>query len=225
MAEAGMAIRTVIFDVDGTLVDSQAMFTSTMAAAFAAEGLAPPDPEVALRLVGISLPQLVAMLLPDAGATRQAAVTASYRRLYNAAATGAAEAMPYPGVEAGLRHLHGAGLVLGVATGKSRRGLDRLIAQQGWGGLFTTLQCADDHPSKPDRSMIDAALRQTGSATGMAVMVGDTTFDMEMARSAGIPALGVGWGYHPGADLTRAGATAVAVDFDAAVAWLEDWAG
>lgn len=211
---------TVIFDVDGTLVDSQAMFTETMAGAFAAEGLPPPDPATALALVGISLPELVAMLLPQAGAARQAAVTAAYRRLYGAAAAG--RAVPYPGADAGLRRLRAAGVTLAIATGKSRRGLDRLLAREGWGPLFATTQCADDHPSKPHPSMVLRALTETGAPPDRAVMVGDTTFDVEMAAAAGVATIGVTWGYHPAAAApSAAGAVAVAEDFDDLVARLD----
>lgn len=220
-----MADFTAIFDVDGTLVDSRAMFTSVMAAAFEAEGLAAPDPDMALRLVGISLPQLVAMLAPDIGADRQDAVVATYRRLYNAAVSDGAESVPYPGVDAGLRRLHATGMRLAIATGKSRRGLDRLVAREGWGDLFSSLQCADVHPSKPHPSMVEKAIGDLDGVAARTAMVGDTTFDMEMARSAGVAALGVGWGYHGAAELTAAGAFEVFPDFGAAVIGLEARAG
>jgi phosphoglycolate phosphatase len=102
-----------------------------------------------------------------------------------------------------------------VATGKSRRGLDHLVELHGWGGVFQTVQVADHHPSKPHPSMLLACLAETGVEAGRAVMVGDTSFDMQMAHSAGIRGLGVGWGYHPAAALREARAVDVLAGFDA----------
>ena len=99
--------------------------------------------------------------------------------------------------------------VLGIATGKSKRGVARLLAQEGWEGAFLTIQTADDHPSKPHPSMIQKAMADAGAGPRDTVMIGDTTFDMEMARNAGVGALGVSWGYHTPDRLTRAGAHAV----------------
>jgi phosphoglycolate phosphatase len=97
-------------------------------------------------------------------------------------------------------------VVLGIATGKSRRGVARLLERQGWGGRFFTIQTADDHPSKPHPSMILRAMAEAGAEPSATVMVGDTSYDMEMARSAGVGALGVTWGYHPVERLRLAGA-------------------
>jgi phosphoglycolate phosphatase len=99
--------------------------------------------------------------------------------------------------------------MLGVATGKSRRGVDHLFAEQGWATTFATIQTADGHPSKPHPSMILAALEETGVAAQDAVMIGDTSYDMAMARDAGVRAIGVGWGYHAREHLTAHGASQV----------------
>src|SRR5690606_11825217 len=101
-------------------------------------------------------------------------------------------------------------IVLGVATGKSRRGVAALFEREGLSDLFMTIQTADDHPSKPHPSMILKAMAETGCAPAETVMVRDTTFDIEMALSAGVGAVGVDWGYHPGEALIAAGAHAVA---------------
>ena len=117
-------------------------------------------------------------------------------------------------------------MVLGVATGKSRRGLDHILAAHALQGAFATCQVADDHPSKPHPSMVLAALAETGVDPSMAVMIGDTSFDMEMGRSAGVATLGVSWGYHPVADLLGAGATRVIDGFAALVPALDQmWSG
>jgi len=105
-------------------------------------------------------------------------------------------------------------VLLGIATGKSRRGVTHLIEKHGYDGWFTTIQTADDHPSKPHPSMIVAALTETGLEPQAAVMIGDTSFDIEMARAAGAGAAGVSWGNHQVAELQRAGAHTIANDFN-----------
>jgi len=104
---------------------------------------------------------------------------------------------------------------LGIATGKSRRGLDHLFDLHGFGPIFHTVQVADDHPSKPHPSMVETCLKQTGVAAQRAVIVGDTTYDIEMGRAAGIHALGVNWGYHSADMLMAAGARQVLPNFGA----------
>ena len=110
---------------------------------------------------------------------------------------------------------------LGIATGKSRRGVARLLEREGWHGTFLTIQTADDHPSKPHPSMIQTAMAETGARPENTVMIGDTVFDMEMAVAARTHAIGVDWGYHEPEELTAAGARHVATDFDALLAELE----
>lgn len=200
--------RLVIFDVDGTLVDSQGHIHAAMSAAFEAEGLAAPDRAAVRGVVGLSLPQAVARLAgrpaPD--------LVARYKEAYPALAPshGSAEAAPlYPGARAALDALAARGLALGIATGKSRRGLGVVLATHGLEGLFETVQVADDHPSKPHPSMILAALGEAGVEREAAVMLGDTVFDMDMAAAAGVPAIGVAWGYHAADALREAGARAV----------------
>jgi phosphoglycolate phosphatase len=97
-------------------------------------------------------------------------------------------------------------VVLGIATGKSMLGVERLIEREGWHGHFATLQTADDHPSKPHPSMIQTAMAETGASASQTVMIGDTTYDIEMAISAGVGAIGVTWGYHSKEELDSAGA-------------------
>jgi phosphoglycolate phosphatase len=122
----------------------------------------------------------------------------------------------YPGAEDFLRELgRREGCLLGVATGKSRAGVARLFERQGWSGLFATVQTADDAPSKPAPDMIFQALAETGANASDCWMIGDTAFDMAMARNAGAHAIGVGWGYHGRDQLLEAGASAIAEDFSA----------
>jgi len=190
-------LRLVVFDVDGTLVDSQAHILGAMAQAFGGLGLEVPDRGAVLDIVGLSLPQAIARLAPALNVREQAQLVDGYKNAY--AAMRAQSLSPlYPGALAVLDHLaQDRSVILGIATGKSRRGLVHLMAAHGWEGRFVTTQVADDHPSKPHPSMLHACLRETGVAPEQTVMVGDTAYDMEMARAAGVHALGVGWGYHP----------------------------
>jgi phosphoglycolate phosphatase len=199
-----MTVRLVIFDVDGTLVDSQADILGAMDAAFAAFSMPSPPREAILSIVGLSLPQAFARLMPDSDPALQAGLSEAYKQAYgdNRAVTGTAGSPLFPGARAALDHLAARpDLILAVATGKSRRGLDGLIAAHGLEGMFHNRQVADDHPSKPHPSMIRQALTDAGVAAHRAVMVGDTTFDMDMGRAAGVATIGVSWGYHPVARL------------------------
>jgi phosphoglycolate phosphatase len=131
----------------------------------------------------------------------------------------------YPGAQDCLDALAGRGdVLLAIATGKSRRGLDALIESHGWGDLFVSRQTSDNHPSKPHPAMLQAALDEAGIAAGRACMIGDTEFDIAMGVAAGMPAFGVSWGYHPADRLVAAGAAMVAPDYPALTRALQDWA-
>ena len=210
-----MTNRLFIFDVDGTLVDSQEGIVAAQMRAFADCGLAPPTRERALSIVGLSLHEAFTNLM-DGDPTHAGRLSEAYK----AAATLVREDMAlddplYPGAEAAVATLaRRPGVLLGLATGKSRRGVDRLLWQHAWQATFATLQTADDHPSKPAPAMILRALEETGVAAADAVMIGDTSFDMAMAKAAGVSAIGVAWGYHRRAHLIEAGADFIARDFD-----------
>lgn len=217
-------MRLVIWDIDGTLVDSRALILASMNAGLTAAGLDPLPPRQIGAIVGLSLPVAVATLVPDATEDARATVVDTYRRSYFAARSHA-ESPLFPGARDLLDRLAARGdMVMAVATGKSRRGLDGLLAAHDLGGYFATTHCADDHPSKPAPGMVLACLADTGIAAGDAVMVGDTSFDILMAGNAGVAAFGVAWGHHPSADLSAAGARAVANDFAGLAALIEDWA-
>lgn len=197
-------MRLVIFDVDGTLVDSQGDIVASMHAAFDAVGLDVPARADILGIVGLSLDVAMVRLAPGADTGR---MVRAYKDAYaHLRLTKGAESSPlYPGARAALDHFAMCDdVLLGVATGKSKRGLDALIEVHGLEALFATRQVADFHPSKPDPSMIHAALRDTGVTAGDAVMIGDTRFDMQMAQAANVPGIGVTWGYHPRALLDAA---------------------
>jgi phosphoglycolate phosphatase len=205
-------LRLVIFDVDGTLIDSQAHILGAMQAAFDANGLPAPPRADTLAIVGLSLPVAMARLAPDHPAAH-APLVAAYKDAFatlRLSPEGAALSPLFPGARAALDHLAAEDhTLLAVATGKSRRGMDHILELHGLNGLFQSVQVADDHPSKPHPSMIHACLRDTGVDAGRAVILGDTTYDVEMGVAAGIRALGVTWGYHAPEALTRAGAAAL----------------
>lgn len=197
-------LRLVIFDVDGTLVDSQRDILAAMAAAFASEGLETPPRQRVLSGVGLSLPETFLRLAGDLDGEARTRMIATYCTAYAdlRQAQGAESSPFYPGARETLDRLAGEPLtLLAVATGKSRRGLNRLIEAHGLEGMFHSRQTADDHPSKPNPAMICAALTETGVVPRRAVIIGDTCFDVDMARAAGVASIGVGWGYQPAAGL------------------------
>lgn len=202
--------RLVIFDVDGTLVDSQSDIVAAMAVAFAAVDLPAPDRATTLGVVGLSLEVIFPRLLPQLDAATHVRMAEAYKSAYMdmRARVGVAQSSPlYSGARDALQTLRDLpGVVLGVATGKSKRGLDKLIEGHALEGLFSTLQVADFHPSKPHPAMVLHALEETGVAAQDAVMIGDTSFDMDMAHAAGVRGIGVSWGYHDTSVLTRASA-------------------
>jgi phosphoglycolate phosphatase len=192
-------LRLVIFDVDGTLVDSQAEIMAAMAAAFHSEGLTLPERAAVLSIVGLSLAEAMQRLLPDADSGQHLRLVDAYKDAFVGLRTEHKEMGPlFPGARDSIdRLLARDDTLLAVATGKSRRGLDKVLERHGLTGVFHSEQVADHHPSKPNPSMILTALNETGVAAHRAVMVGDPPFDMDMARAAGIRNIGVPWGYHP----------------------------
>jgi phosphoglycolate phosphatase len=203
-------MQLVIFDLDGTLIDSEAIILGAQVEAFAQCGLVHPGREAGLGVVGltldIALMQLAGLQQPDDR------LTATYKDVFNAmrhraGSDPALDEPLYPGVAAMLASLKARpGLKLGIATGKSRRGADYIVERHGWEGLFATIQTADDAPSKPDPGMILRALSETGATPAGTAMVGDSSFDIEMAVSAGVVPVAVSWGFQPVARLQALGA-------------------
>ncbi len=203
----------VIFDVDGTLIDSQNLIVEALRRCFEAHDMPPPSREKSLSIVGLSLPEAFVQL---AGMDAPIESLAAHYKSQFFSLRGCDEWMEtqFGGADALLRTLYQRGVTLGLATGKSRRGVRHLLETTGWEPLMSTTQTADEHPSKPHPSMIEAALRETGTAPHEAVMVGDTVYDIQMAKAAGVRAVGVSWGYHKPEDLLASGAELVLDHFD-----------
>ena len=208
-----MTNRLAVFDCDGTLVDSQHSICAAMTRAFEGEKLAAPDRATILSVVGLSLPLAIARLLPEAEPDYHDHLLERYKSAFQELRRESAVSEPlYPGMAELIRDLDSSGWLLGVATGKSDRGLGLCLEHHGIRAHFVTLQTADRHPSKPHPSMLLTAMAEAGASPETTVMIGDTSFDIDMAIAAGTRALGVGWGYHMPAALVEAGAHGVAMD-------------
>lgn len=207
--------RFAIFDCDGTLVDSQANICLAMEYAFDEAGMTPPSRHATRRIVGLSLVEAMRVLLPDAEAQVHTDMAARYKASYLILRNNGLEHEPlYDGIAALLSSMDEAGWLLGVATGKSDRGLERCLEHHGIRGLFVTLQTADRHPSKPHPSMVYQALADAGVEAKDSVVIGDTVYDIHMGKAAGTRTIGVNWGYHPVDELRSAGADAIAESMD-----------
>jgi phosphoglycolate phosphatase len=203
--------RLALFDCDGTLVDSQHNICMCMEDAFTRAGLSAPDRHAIRRIVGLSLLEAVEVLVPAAEPVLQMQLAQDYKTAFQRLrGNGLIEEPLYDGILAALGEIEADGWVLGVATGKSDRGLALCLAHHGIADRFITLQTADRHPSKPHPAMIHAAIEDAGASPATTVMIGDTSFDMLMGQAAGTRSLGVDWGYHDAHELHAAGAYHVA---------------
>ena len=207
-----MSIRLAVFDCDGTLADGQAAVCAAMDRAFAQCDLPAPPSHTVRRIVGLSLPVAMRHLAPhEEPGTHGRLVDAYKQAFFDARTLGQVHEPLFEGIKPLLQALHSHGWRLGVATGKSDRGLHGCLTLHGVRELFVTLQTADRHPSKPHPAMLEAAMAEAGATAEETVMIGDTTYDIEMACAAGVRALGVAWGYHAPDELLAAGAEAVAM--------------
>lgn len=215
-------IRLAVFDCDGTLVDSQHSIVAAMRAACSAHDLEEPPAERVRRVVGLHLLEAIRVLLPDAADTVLDSVRASYIAAYqDLRVRGLVRDPLYPGARETIERLEVSGWLLGVATGKSHRGLLATLERHAMTGRFVTLQTADRAAGKPHPEMLHKAMAEAGADAAATVMIGDTTFDMEMARAARTRAVGVAWGYHDADELKASGADCIVSDFSALPAALE----
>lgn len=216
-------MKLVIFDCDGTLVDSQHMILAAMTKAYAAHDIPLPEREVLLSVIGLSLIEAFTKLGEGTDRFPAESLANHYRDAFHAMRGPGAPVEPlYPGAAEAITELGRRGdVMLGVATGKSQRGVRLVLGHHGLLDHFITIKTADDAPSKPHPGMVHAAMREAGAEAENTIVVGDTVYDIAMARAAGASGIGVTWGYHPGAALAGAGALAVIDRFANLVPTLE----
>jgi phosphoglycolate phosphatase len=215
-----------LFDCDGTLVDSAHTIVAAMDRAFTACDLAGPPGAAVRAVIGLPLRGAIARLLADGEADRIEPIARAYSAAFRELTRHHASAEPlYPGVEETLALLSGRGWWLGVATGKSRRGAFATLGTHGLLERFATVQTADDGAGKPAPEMVLNAMRETGAPRERTVMIGDSVYDMAMARRARVRALGVAWGYNGAGELRSAGAEVVIEAFADIPGVLAGWFG
>jgi phosphoglycolate phosphatase len=188
----------LVFDWDGTLMDSAACIAGSLQSACEDLGYPVPSDRDARYIIGLGMHDALAHILPGVPASEYPRVAERYRHHF---LRGDADTMLFAGVAEMLHELRAKGYLLAVATGKSRRGLDRALAATGLVAHFHTTRCADEGHTKPDPRMLHCLLETTDVETGRALMIGDTTHDMAMAQAAGIARLAVAHGAHEAAEL------------------------
>ncbi len=209
-------LTLVIFDLDGTLVDSLDGIHACMTRTLERHGMPPLDRDIVRGGIGLSLEGAWAQLLPDASPADVAALTDTYKQLFlaNRAAGHDRDAL-FPDAKAVLTALDGKGHLLAIATNKGRPGVEHVLNLHGLDGQFIAIRSAHDGPTKPHPDAVHDILRATGAEARHTVFVGDTETDMLTAKNANVAALGVGWGYHEPQMLLNAGAKAIAPEFAA----------
>lgn len=221
-------MKLALFDCDGTLVDSQNVIFEAMTRAFARGGLPLPPREAVLGIVGLSLVEAMRQLGGDDRAFPAEEMAERYRNAFRElrAEPGFAEPM-FPGVRMVIDRLAAReDVLLGIATGKSQSGVAAVLSHHGLEGRFVTIQTADDAPSKPHPGMVLQAMQATGARPEDTILIGDTSFDMVMARAAGARAVGVTWGYHARDRLHQSGAERLIDDAGDLLAAMDElWGG
>ncbi|PWE16671.1 haloacid dehalogenase [Marinicauda salina] len=221
-----MRLKLAVFDVDGTLVDSRQVIHRAMTRAFERAGLGEIAYDRVRTIVGLELTEAVLRLAPaDYPAERIPELATYYKQAFveQRAETGFSEPL-YEGAKDTVERLADEGWLLGVATGKARRGLDIVFDHHGLHRYFQTFQTVDHGPGKPHPRMVLDAMAETGAAPAETVVIGDTSFDMEMARAAKTRALGVAWGFHTPDEIEAGGAHEIHHDYDGLNAALDAFA-
>lgn len=186
--------KLLIFDWDGTIIDSTARIVACIQAAAKDLGLPHLQDHEAREIIGLGLREAVEALYPGIDESMIEPMKQRYAHHYLEANSTPTEL--FPGVKRTLESLRESGYQLAVATGKSRLGLDRVMAETGLGWLFETTRCADETVSKPDPLMINEILEELAVKPNEAIMIGDTEFDLGMAVSAGVHTIAVSYGAH-----------------------------
>jgi len=215
-------MRLVIFDLDGTLIDSEALIVETITEAFKAVNEPVPDERAIRSISGITARDAMAMLAPTADQARVDVITESYRNHYRSGAGTAREPLFKGALEALDQLQKDTDTILAVATGKGFSSAVTLLERHGILARFNSVQTPTHNAGKPDPQMLETAMNKAGVGRGRTVMVGDTVHDMRMARAGGVKAIGVAWGYHEIDDLRAAGADVVIERFDQLVSAVDD---
>ena len=214
--------RLAVFDCDGTLVDSQVTICEAIARGFVACALPQPTRAAARSIIGLSLVEAMRVLHPEGEPAQHDALAAAYKvAFFEMRTAGLSDEPLYEGIAQAIADLDARGWLLGVATGKSDRGLKHILEYHRLHPHFITLQTADGHPSKPHPSMLEQAMADAGARPDTTVMIGDTSYDMAMAKNAGVHAIGVTWGYHGEEELRAAGAGQIVTHASELVALIE----
>lgn len=217
-----MKFELLVFDWDGTLMDSIARIVASVRGAFADMAFSQPSREHARDVIGLGLEPAMMRLCPDATPNELAHLMERYRHHYLIA-----NQTPTPMFEGAIevvRGLHAQGYLLGVATGKSRRGLDRAFELSGLGDCFHATRCGDEAFSKPHPEMLEGLMDELGVLPDRTLMIGDTEYDLEMARNAGTRSLGVSYGVHHRDRLELLQPLGCLDRIDQLPAWLDDQA-
>ena len=213
----GKRYDLIVFDWDGTVMDSTAVIAGSIQAACRDLGLAVPDDEAARHVIGLGLTEALRHAVPDAPESMYEPLVARYRHHFLAQD----QAIPlFEGARETVAELHGAGYWLGVATGKSRAGLDRAMESTGMKQYFHATRTADQTFSKPDPAMLFELMDELAVSAGRALMIGDTTHDVQMAQNAGVDVVGIGHGAHPPEQLQELNPLALVQNFAELRAWL-----
>ncbi|CAN7527740.1 HAD-IA family hydrolase [Pararhizobium sp. LjRoot238] len=219
-------MKLVLFDCDGTLVDSAGLIHEVMARTFEDFGLARVSLDATKGIIGLTLDIAIARLMNQPHVDDRAlAMTAHYKKIYGGVRTEMDFREPlFPGIAALIATLTARdALILGAVTGKSRRGLDQICASHGYEKTFFVSRTADDCPSKPHPAMVTECCSQAGIDLKDTIVIGDAIYDMQMAKSAGAAAIGVAWGYAPVSELIEAGADHIARAPNDILDWMETY--
>lgn len=215
-------LRLAVFDCDGTLVDSQHSIVHAMETAFEFHEFDAPSPAAVRQIIGLPLVQGIGILAPGTDADLHDQVAETYKSAFrDMRASGTVHEPLFPGAVTAIESLCEQGWLLGIATGKAMRGLLATLEPYGLLDYFVTRQTADVAMGKPHPEMLDRAMSEMGVNADATVMIGDTTYDMEMAGNAGTKSIGVSWGYHPSDALHAAGAHTVIDGFEALIGALD----
>ena len=217
----GKRFELIVFDWDGTLMDSTGAIVASIQAAARDLGIEPPSDERAHHIIGLGLIDALRHALPDLPAERYQDVALRYRQHYMSRDQ---DLLLFDGAEALIDELAAAGHYLAVATGKTRKGLDRAFEVSGLGSRFRASRCADECHSKPHPQMLEELMAEFGVEPDATLMIGDTTHDLLMARNAGVAALGVAYGAHPRASLEAESPLYCAANVAQLAAWLRQQA-